>query len=59
MAARTTLASKGTVIPDDVLAHLSPAEHEHINVHGHIDFGAVRPPRPGTLRPLRPPTRQP
>ena len=33
-AARTELGSEGTAIPDDVLAHLAPAEHQHINIPG-------------------------
>ncbi len=54
-AAIQYLTQTGTEIPDQHLAHLSPAIHKHINFYGRYDFTNPTPPPPGQLRPLRTP----
>ena len=54
-AAIQYLTQTGTEIPDQHLAHLSPAIHKHINFYGRYDFTNPTPPPPGQLRLLRNP----
>jgi TnpA family transposase len=48
------LRSEGTPIEEGVLAHLSPARHEHINPYGKYQFVVEGEERWRQLRPLRP-----
>jgi len=46
------LRSEGTTIANEDLEHLSPLQHEHVNLHGRYVFSAPDHLRHGPLRPL-------
>ncbi|MFN2504009.1 MAG: Tn3 family transposase [Acidimicrobiales bacterium] len=46
------LRSEGTTIADEDLEHLSPLQHDQVNLHGRYGFSAPDHLRHGPLRPL-------
>ena len=48
------LRERGEVIPDDLVAHLSPLGWEHINLTGDYTWHLNRRVSQGRFRPLRP-----
>lgn len=52
-AAIEHLRSRGQITDEHHIAHLSPANHEHINFHGRYDFSNPTAPPDGSLRKLR------
>ena len=49
-----TLRASGTVVPDELLKHLSPLTWEHIVLTGEYRWGSDQTRRPGQRRELRP-----
>lgn len=49
------LRANGYPVTDEALVHLSPAQHDHINVYDTYDFNIDAEVRRQGRRPLRPP----
>jgi Tn3 transposase DDE domain len=49
-----TLRASGTIVPDELLQHLSPLAWEHIVLTGEYRWGSDETRRPGQRRELRP-----